>query len=307
MNNSALLSVWVRQQTELGMPDPVLPGAAEFMRSLRNPEHYAPLSKSAGGTALNTAGRPSAAARAASSNPFSRLQKLAPLAKTHAAAPSSDPAVETEPPVDGPAQGMALPIDGPLTFEQKRTLFKGLYAARCDKCPLARGRKSFVFGSGNVDAALMIIGEAPGAEEDAQGLPFVGQAGRLLTEMLAAISLDRKKDVFITNILKCRPPSNRTPESAEILACLPLLEKQIAIVRPRLLLLLGRIAAHSVLALGDSISKMRGNTHSYKGIPAVVTYHPAAILRNPEYRGPADEDFQKTATMLKESRHHGDS
>jgi DNA polymerase len=299
MNNSALLSVWVRQQTELGMPDPVLPGAAEFMRSLRNPEHYAPLSKSAGGTALNTAGRPSAAAPAGSSNPFSRLQKLTPLAKIPSAVPA--------PPQTNPAQGMALPIDGPLTFEQKRTLFKGLYAARCDKCPLARGRKSFVFGSGNVDAALMIIGEAPGAEEDAQGLPFVGQAGRLLTEMLAAISLDRKKDVFITNILKCRPPSNRTPESAEILACLPLLEKQIAIVRPRLLLLLGRIAAHSVLALGDSISKMRGNTHSYKGIPAVVTYHPAAILRNPEYRGPADEDFQKTATMLKESRHHGDS
>jgi DNA polymerase len=125
--------------------------------------------------------------------------------------------------------------------------------------------------------------------------------------MLAAVAIDRKKEVFITNILKCRPPGNRTPESAEILACMPLLEKQIAIVRPKFRLLLGRIAAHSLLELTDSISKMRAKVHDYRGIPAIVTYHPAAILRNVEYRAPTDEDLRKLATLLKESGHHGDS
>ena len=126
-----------------------------------------------------------------------------------------------------------------MTFEQKRKVFKELYAARCRECALAKTRKTFVFGSGNVDAPLMIIGEAPGAEEDLQGLPFVGAAGQLLTELLAAIALDRKKDVFITNVLKCRPPDNRTPDAGEIIACMPLLRKQIQVIAPRLLLLLG--------------------------------------------------------------------
>jgi uracil-DNA glycosylase family 4 len=153
----------------------------------------------------------------------------------------------------------------------------------------------------------MIVGEAPGAEEDAQGLPFVGAAGQLLTTLLSAIGLDRRKDTFITNILKCRPPENRTPESAEIAACLPLLYRQIDVMAPRMLLLLGRIAAHALLDKPDSIAKLRGPIHSFKGIPTLVTYHPAAILRNPEYQGPAEEDFRRAAKLLKEKNNDGAS
>jgi DNA polymerase len=208
--------------------------------------------------------------------------------------------------VSGGAAPASFPA-GKLSFDRKREIFKELFTTRCSACPLAQTRRSFVFGAGNVDARLMIVGEAPGAEEDAQGLPFVGAAGQLLTELLSAIELDRKKDVFITNVLKCRPPENRTPESAEIAACLPLLHKQIDTIAPRILLLLGRIAAHALLERPDSISKLRGAVHSCRGIPALVTYHPAAILRNQEYRAPTDEDFKRVAHFLKESEDHGAS
>jgi DNA polymerase len=189
-----------------------------------------------------------------------------------------------------------------LTYDEKRTVFKEMYAARCGGCVLAKTRKTFVFGAGNVDAPLMIIGEAPGAEEDEQGLPFVGAAGRLLTELLEAIAIDRKKDVFITNILKCRPPDNRTPDAAEVVACMPIVQKQIEIISPRLLLLLGRIAAHALLGTADGIGKLRGREHVYRGIPVIVTYHPAALLRTSEYRGPAGEDFRTVAGLLRGKR-----
>lgn len=314
MNNKSLLAAWARQQKDLGMPDPVLEQCAEFMNSIRAPVLQAALPVRVPGKSQRTdpsssgtlASRPPMLSRAAPSkaaSAFSRLSKLSPVAKVRPDAASGAAAAAVAP---QPTQGEPEIPQGPLTFEQKRALFKDLFAARCDKCHLAQSRNSFVFGAGNVDAGLMIIGEAPGQEEDAQGLPFVGPAGRLLSEMLAAVGLDRKKDVFITNILKCRPPGNRNPESAEILTCLPLLEKQIAVIRPRLLLLLGRIAAHSLLNITDSILKMRGREHFFSGIPAIVTYHPAAILRTAEYRTPTDEDFQKIAAMLKASS-NGDS
>jgi DNA polymerase len=219
-------------------------------------------------------------------NPYGRLSKLAPPVSTVAEPKTSYSAA---------------------TFRQKREVFKELFTAECDKCALGKSRTKFVFGAGNVDAPLMIIGEAPGAEEDAQGLPFVGAAGRLLTELLAGVAIDRKKDVFITNILKCRPPDNRTPDADEVAACLPLLRKQIQVIAPRLLLLLGRIAAHALLGTVDSIGKLRGRVHDYEGIPAIVTYHPAAILRNPEYRGPTRDDCEKAVKFLKESGQHGTS
>lgn len=315
MNNSALLATWVRQQIELGMPDPVLEQGAAFIDSLRAPALREALPSTVSNISQRTrAGlpdtfqvmppAPSGASPALVKNPFSPLSKLSPIAKVRSNSTGSVALVFNAP---QPPQGEPEIPEGPLTFEQKRAVFKKLFAARCGKCHLAQSRKNFVFGAGNVDARLMIIGEAPGQEEDTQGLPFVGPAGKLLSEMLAAVGIDRKKEVFITNILKCRPPGNRNPETVEILTCLPLLEKQIAVVRPGLLLLLGRIAAHSLLNVADSISKMRGRVHQYRGIPAVVTYHPAAILRNNEYRKPTDEDFQKIAAMLKESGHHGDS
>jgi DNA polymerase len=157
-----------------------------------------------------------------------------------------------------------------------------------------------VFGTGNPEALFMVIGEAPGEEEDLQGQPFVGAAGALLTKMLSAIDIDRKKHVFIANILKCRPPQNRNPETAEVQACSGILSRQIEIIAPKVILLLGRIAAHALLDTTDSISKMRSSTHEYKGIPVFVTYHPAALLRNDSYRRPAWEDLQKLQKILKD-------
>lgn len=171
----------------------------------------------------------------------------------------------------------------------------------CKDCPLDASRSKFVFGSGNVRSPLLIVGEAPGAEEDAQGVPFVGAAGGRLTSLLEAIGLDRKKDVFITNILKCRPPGNRTPEVSEIAACARILSAQIAIMRPRAFLLLGRVAAHALLPSTAGISSLRRESHTIDGVPAFVTYHPASLLRNPEYERPAQEDLQKLKTFLVET------
>ncbi len=186
----------------------------------------------------------------------------------------------------------------PASDLSKRDALKELYTAGCTACHLASSRKKWVFGAGNAEASVMVIGEAPGADEDEQGLPFVGAAGQLLTNMLTAIKLDRNKDLFITNVLKCRPPGNRSPESTEIQLCIPLLTRQIAIINPRAILLLGRIAAHAVLGISESVANLRSKVHDYRGIPAMVIYHPAALLRNAQYKRPAWEDLQKFQALL---------
>ena len=286
MNRRSLLAAYLRQQKELGMPDMVF-GQAEKIRSLlfpRQGEKNVGLMTGPHGDAPMEKHKES---KSVYGRGLARLSKL----------PPPSPAVR-EP---GPSYAAAAPSDKTvhLTFEEKRAVFTAMYIARCGKCALAKTRTKFVFGSGNVDAPLMIIGEAPGAEEDLQGLPFVGAAGKLLTELLAGIAIDRKKDVFITNILKCRPPDNRTPGAGEVVACLPLVQKQIEVIAPRLLLLLGRIAAHALLGTVDGIGTLRGRTHEYRGIPVVVTYHPAALLRTTEYRRPAEDDFRMVARLLK--------
>jgi DNA polymerase len=184
------------------------------------------------------------------------------------------------------------------TFDQKRASLRMLYYEGCKKCSLSQTRKTFVFGAGVANAPVMVIGGAPVGEDDNQGLPFVGAEGQLLTSMLNAINLDRNKNIFITNVLKCRPPEDRNPENAEIDICLPILAKQISIIQPKALLLLGRIAAHSVLGLEEDIPELRSKTHLYKNIPSMVIYHPAALLRNPEYKRPAWEDLQKFQLLL---------
>jgi uracil-DNA glycosylase family 4 len=191
-----------------------------------------------------------------------------------------------------------LLAESTASFDQKRAALRVLYYEGCTKCPLAKTRKTYVFGEGRADGPVMVIGEAPGADEDDQGLPFVGAAGQLLNSMLGAIGLDRKKNVFITNILKCRPPENRNPDTSEIITCMPIIKKQIDIIKPKAILLLGRIAAHSLLSVTDSIAAMRGKTHLYNNIPSMVIYHPAALLRNPEYKRPAWEDLQKFQKLL---------
>jgi uracil-DNA glycosylase family 4 len=161
----------------------------------------------------------------------------------------------------------------------------------CRKCPLGDTRTNFVFGVGDPRATLMVIGEAPGAEEDAQGEPFVGKAGQLLNKILEAINF-RREEVYICNILKCRPPNNRKPHPEESESCLPYLRKQIELVDPRVILCLGLTAVENLLGTRESLSQLRGRVLSYEGIPLLVTYHPAALLRNPNWKRPTWEDVQ---------------
>jgi uracil-DNA glycosylase family 4 len=169
--------------------------------------------------------------------------------------------------------------------------------ARCKECPLCKTRTKTVFGVGNRAAAAMFIGEAPGRDEDRTGEPFVGRAGQLLNKILQAIDL-RREDVYITNILKCRPPENRDPDESEVRCCEKYLAAQIEIIRPRVICALGRIAARWLLRTDAPLSALRLGDHEYRGIPVLVTYHPAALLRNPNFKRATWEDFKKLKRML---------
>ncbi|QOT74711.1 uracil-DNA glycosylase [Cupriavidus basilensis] len=161
----------------------------------------------------------------------------------------------------------------------------------CTDCQLCNGRTQTVFGVGDRQAEWMLVGEAPGENEDLQGEPFVGQAGKLLDNMLAAVGLARGRNVFIANVLKCRPPGNRNPEPEEVAQCEPYLRRQIALIQPKLIVVLGRFAAQSLLRTTTPIGKLRGAVHSYEGIPVVVTYHPAYLLRTLSDKARAWEDL----------------
>jgi uracil-DNA glycosylase family 4 len=150
----------------------------------------------------------------------------------------------------------------------------------CTACGLHKSRTQTVFGVGDENADWMLIGEAPGAEEDRLGEPFVGQAGKLLDNMLAAIGLRRGENVYIANVLKCRPPGNRNPEAEEVARCSPHLKRQIELIRPKLILAMGRFAAQTLLGSDASIASLRGRVHRYGEVPLIVTYHPAYLLRN---------------------------
>jgi DNA polymerase len=181
---------------------------------------------------------------------------------------------------------------------------QGLAAVReeigdCQRCKLAKGRKNIVFGQGSPRAELMFVGEAPGAEEDEQGLAFVGRAGQLLTKIIEAIGL-RRDDVFIANVLKCRPPQNRNPEPDEILSCQPFLEKQIETIRPKVLVGLGKFGGQWLLKTAEPISRLRGRIGDYNGIKAVPTYHPAFLLRNPDAKKEVWADMKLVKELLKE-------
>ncbi|MGH8670820.1 MAG: uracil-DNA glycosylase [Burkholderiales bacterium] len=163
--------------------------------------------------------------------------------------------------------------------------------AACNACELCKTRTNVVVGVGDKRADWLIIGEAPGADEDLKGEPFVGQAGKLLDNMLAAIGLKRGDNVYIANALKCRPPGNRNPHPQELAQCEPYLTRQIALIQPKLIVVLGRIAAQALLASDATLSSMRGHLHTHHGIPVVVTYHPAYLLRNLPHKARAWEDL----------------
>ena len=168
----------------------------------------------------------------------------------------------------------------------------------CKNCPLGDTRSNFVFGVGNPQAQLMLVGEAPGYDEDLQGIPFVGRAGQLLTLMLQSIGLKRE-EVFIANVLKCRPPNNRDPLPDEVEKCEPYLLKQIELIAPRLIVALGRFAAASLLRTQAALGKLREEIHMYNNVPLIVTYHPAALLRNTQLKSDAWDDLKKIQMQLK--------
>jgi DNA polymerase len=170
-------------------------------------------------------------------------------------------------------------------------------ALGCPRCRLSETRTHVVFGEGNPDAELMIVGEAPGAEEDRTGRPFVGRAGQLLDRLLASVGFERES-VFICNVLKCRPPGNRNPQPDEIAACSPYLIRQLELVRPRAIFAVGGFAAQTLLATTVPIGRLRGTIHSYRDIPLVPTYHPAALLRNPAWIRPVWEDLQRLRSIV---------
>jgi uracil-DNA glycosylase family 4 len=169
----------------------------------------------------------------------------------------------------------------------------------CQKCVLGSTRTKFVFGTGNPNADIVIVGEAPGADEDAKGEPFVGRAGQLLNKILGAVEFKRE-EVYICNILKCRPPGNRNPLPEEINLCEPYLKKQLDLIKPKLILILGKVAADTLLNLKQPLNKMRGKVHNYNGIKTMVTFHPAALLRNPNWKRPTWEDMQQFKKIYEE-------
>lgn len=203
------------------------------------------------------------------------------------------PAVPLSPPTGAGKTSIDIPAD----WDGLRQMVAG-----CQQCRLCTGRQRTVFGSGASAAPLMIIGEGPGADEDAQGEPFVGRAGKLLDEMLSAIGASREHNVFITNVVKCRPPSNRDPDADEVAACRGYLNRQIELVQPRLIVALGRVAAQCLLESRAPLSRLRGSLHCYgsAATPLWVTYHPAYLLREPREKRKSWADLQRVHRLLSE-------
>jgi DNA polymerase len=226
-------------------------------------------------------------------NPRDALQKIAQELRDYLEAQSSLGVDALPPPPEVHQVAAAVPAPGlPLgrpaftTLEEVRA-----HLGECTRCKLHQGRNTIVFGVGNPKADLVFVGEGPGAEEDAQGIPFVGRAGQLLTRIIEAIQL-RREDVYICNIIKCRPPGNRNPEADEIAACEPFLKAQLAAIRPKLICCLGTFAAQTLLRTREPISRLRGRFHTYEGIPLLPTFHPAYLLRNPHEKRTVWEDMK---------------
>jgi len=223
------------------------------------------------------------------------VEEAAPTAAPQAPPPPSPPAVAAPPAVIVAEPAATLLAETPderaaaiaaMGWDELRTA-----AAACQACELCRRRKQAVLGVGDPDADWLFVGEGPGADEDERGEPFVGQAGKLLDAMLAAIDLRRGQNVYIANTVKCRPPGNRTPEPTETAACWPFLSRQIALLQPKLIVALGRPAAQTLLQAEVKIGAARGQLFEHQGIPLIVTYHPAYLLRNLPDKAKAWEDL----------------
>jgi uracil-DNA glycosylase len=233
--------------------------------------------------------------------PIWRLREMAAETPVTEAAPATTPqpsaAVHV---ITSHAPAPAAPRE-PLAVDAMDWPELGAGVAACKACPLCQQRKQAVLGVGDLNPDWLFVGEGPGAEEDVKGEPFVGQAGKLLDNMLAALGIARGDKVYIGNAVKCRPPGNRTPEAGEMAACRPWLERQIALLKPKVIVLLGKAAVHSVLRDDSSLASLRGRRHEYRGIPVVVTYHPAYLLRNLPEKAKAWEDLLFARRCLREA------
>jgi uracil-DNA glycosylase len=212
--------------------------------------------------------------------------------------PYAQPAVRppsrmAEPAMESPKPRGDLPVL-PDTLEGLHAVCSG-----CTQCGLAESRSHVVFADGVPDARLMVVGEAPGAQEDETGFPFVGRAGMLLDLLLQTVGLSRKDSVYICNVIKCRPPGNRNPSREEIAACSPYLKKQITLIKPEVILAVGTFSGQLLSGKEEPLGQLRGVSHAYEGVPLVVTYHPAALLRNPGWVRPTWDDLQRVARMLR--------
>lgn len=225
---------------------------------------------------------------AADSTPARRTAPPASRPPTHDVGPILNPPTPSFNLFEAPPS----PRSGPETLEQIRENL-----GDCRRCKLAPTRKTIVFGEGNPHAELVFIGEGPGADEDEQGLPFVGRAGKLLNRMMQSVGLKRE-DVYICNVVKCRPPGNRTPESDEVNACSPFLYRQIEAIKPRLICCLGAPAVRTVLGIKEGITKIRGKFYTFGSTKALATVHPAYVLRNPREEKILREDFEKIREFL---------
>lgn len=286
---------YLRQQIELGGPDVVL--GPELLAA----EGASPLTRlareSASGGEAGGGGRPTTAGRRQDAAPS---PDPGPGRPVRAARPGRPDWRTGAPPIPGP--GITVPVPATDLLAPAAPPWPSLEAvaaevAACRRCFLAEGRRNTVPGEGNPGARLVLVGEGPGQTEDETGRPFVGRAGELLTEILRAIELERE-DVFICNVVKCRPPQNRKPLPDECAACLPYLEAQLDLIRPKVIVALGATAAEALLNVRRSLSDLRGKVHSYRGVPLIVTYHPAALLRNPNWKKPTWDDVRVARQLV---------
>jgi DNA polymerase len=231
---------------------------------------------------------------------------LTPVWRLRGSASLAERAPATEPPARNESRVTSNESLQPATGDRRAEIMSLDWTklkqrvAGCTDCPLHAKRNQTVFGIGDENADWLFVGEGPGADEDAQGEPFVGQAGKLLDNMLAAIQLKRGQDVYIANLVKCRPPGNRNPEPQEALQCEPYLHRQIELIRPKLIIALGKVAAANLLASDASVASMRGKVHQYRGIPLIVTYHPAYLLRSLADKAKAWSDLCFAVRFMKD-------
>ncbi|HET7463170.1 MAG TPA: uracil-DNA glycosylase [Longimicrobium sp.] len=299
-----LLRSYLRQRAELGDAELVLDRhTAGEVRTLLSPAPARPSPPTDAPAQTRSSARPEAPAQTrpsvgAGDSPAPPRRDPAPAGEppleTHVRAGAAPPGTTPmRPSPSAPTRGVsaeeirALPV-----LDAVRDLALG-----CPRCGLAKTRTRVVFGEGNPDADLMVVGEAPGENEDRQGRPFVGKAGKLLDLLLMTVGFPRES-VYICNVLKCRPPGNRNPQPDEVEACSPYLLRQVELVRPRIIVAFGTFAAQTLLGTDISIGRLRGKLHQYQGIPLVPTYHPAALLRNQGWVRAVWEDLQRARAIL---------